>query len=472
MAQQIELQFFGATGEVTGSCHRLRVNSRQVLLECGLIQGGRQQQARNRDDFPFDPHALDAVVLSHAHIDHSGRLPLLVQRGYAGPIYAQTATFEFCKIMLLDSARIAQSDAETENRKRERKGLPLVTPLYTVADAERALRQFVPLPYNQKQEVAPGVSIRFQDAGHILGSACIEIWAQAGNVVRKLVFSGDLGQYDTPILRDPAVITEADLVLMESTYGDRLHREHEATIAEIAAILAEADYRRGNILIPSFAVGRSQELLYLFSQHYAAWQLHRWQIFLDSPMAIRASRVYWNNPQLYDAEARSLREGLGEMPLLPNLKLSESVDQSQRINRMHSGAIIIAGSGMCEGGRIGHHLKHNLWRPECEIIIVGYQAQGTLGRRLVDGNTYVRIHHETIRVRARVHTIGGLSAHGDQNDLSRWYGHFRDHPPVYLVHGEAHAATGLATRLRKDGARAVTIAEYGMRVDLLELPDR
>ena len=468
MAQQIELRFFGATGEVTGSCHLLHVDGRQVLLECGLIQGGRQQQARNREDFPFDPRALDAVVLSHAHIDHSGRLPLLVQHGYTGPIYAQAATFEFCKIMLLDSARIAQSDAETENRKRERKDLPLVTPLYTVADAERALRQFVPLPYNQQQEIAPGVSIRFQDAGHILGSACVELWAQSGNISRKLVFSGDLGQYGTPIICDPAVITEADLVLMESTYGDRLHRDHAATIAEIAAILADADYRRGNILIPAFAVGRSQELLYLFSQHYAAWQLHRWKIFLDSPMAIRASKVYWNNPQLYDAEARSLREGLGAMPLLPNLTLSESVEQSQRINRMHSGAIIIAGSGMCEGGRIGHHLKHNLWRPECEIIIVGYQAYGTLGRRLVDGNTYVRIHHETIRVRARVHTIGGLSAHGDQNDLSRWYSHFRGHPPVYLVHGEPHAAEGLATRLRKDGADTVTIAERGMRVDLLK----
>jgi metallo-beta-lactamase family protein len=466
VTQQLELAFFGATGEVTGSCHLLQVGGRQVLLECGMVQGGRQQQARNREAFPFDPRELDAVVLSHAHIDHSGRLPLLVQRGYTGPIYAQSATFEFCKIMLLDSARIAQSDAETENRKRERKDLPLVTPLYTVADAERALRQFVPLPYNQKQEIAPGVSIRFQDAGHILGSACVEIWAQAGSVGRKLVFSGDLGQYGTPILCDPAVITEADLVLMESTYGDRLHRDHAATVAELATIFADADYRRGNILIPAFAVGRSQELLYLFSQHYAAWQLHRWKIFLDSPMAIRASEVYWNNPQLYDAEARSLREGLGEMPLLPNLTLSESVEQSQHINRMRNGAIIVAGSGMCEGGRIGHHLKHNVWRPECEIIIVGYQAHGTLGRQLVDGNTYVRIHHETIRVRARIHTIGGLSAHGDQNDLSRWYGHFAGRPPVYLVHGEPPAAAGLATRLRKDGAQAVTIAERGMRVDL------
>lgn len=466
MSEDMELEFYGATGEVTGSCHILRIGGRQVLLECGLVQGSRQKQARNRDDFPFDPQKIDAVVLSHAHIDHSGRLPLLVQRGFRGPIYAQSATVDFCKIMLEDSARIAQGDAETENRKRARKDLPQVIPLYTVSDVERTLRQFVPLPYDSKQDILPGVSICFQDAGHILGSACVEVGLHAGGISRKLVFSGDLGQYNKPILRDPTALTDADLVIMECTYGDRLHREYEATIAEIAAIIADADHRRGNILIPSFAVGRSQELLYLFSKYYAAWQLHRWKIFLDSPMAIRASEVYWNNDKLYDQEARTMREGLDGMRPLPNLTLSKSPAQSQRINRMRSGALIIAGSGMCEGGRIVHHLKHNVWRRECEVIIVGYQAEGTLGRRLVDGNAYVRIHHEAIRVQARIHTIGGLSAHGDQNDLLRWYGSFRPAPPVYLVHGEARAAQGLVNRLRREGAPAATIAARGMRVDL------
>lgn len=465
----MELEFYGASGEITGSCHILRIGDRRILLECGLIQGGRQQEARNREYFPFDPHEVDAVVLSHAHIDHSGRLPLLVQRGFKGPIYAQSATVDFCKIMLEDSARLAESDAETENRKRERKDLPRVTPLYTIGDVERTLRQFVPLPYARKQEILPEISIRFQDAGHILGSACVEVWVQADGVSRKLVFSGDLGQYGTPILRDPVAITDADLVIMESTYGDRLHREHEATIAEIAGIIADADHRRGNILIPSFAVGRSQELLYLFSKYYAAWHLHRWKIFLDSPMAIRASEVYWNNEKLYDQEARLMREGLEGMQPLPNLTLSRTAEQSQRINRLHSGAIIIAGSGMCEGGRIVHHLKHNIWRRECEVIIVGYQAKGTRGRQLVDGSTYVRIHHETIRVQARIHTIGGLSAHGDQNDMARWYSSYKPAPVVYLVHGEAQAAAGLASRLRKDGAPAVTIAARGMRVNLATL---
>ena len=279
-------------------------------------------------------------------------------------------------------------------------------------------------------------------------------------MTRKLVFSGDLGQYDTPIIKDPARNTEADLVLMESTYGNRLHRDRSATVEEMATIIQDANHRRGNILIPAFAVGRTQEILYLLATHYDEWDLDRWQVFLDSPMAIRTSKVYWNNPQLHDK---------GGIPPLKNLVLSESAEDSQRINQIRSGAIVIAGSGMCEGGRIVHHLKHNLWRQECNVLIVGYQASGTLGRQLVDGNTYVRIHQENIRVRARIHTVGGLSAHGDQDDLARWYGSFSPPPPVYLIHGESEAAEGLAARLLKDGAPRVTVAERGMQVDLRKL---
>lgn len=460
MADPFELEFYGATREVTGSCHILRIGNRQVLLECGLVQGGRQRQVRNREDFPFDVRQIDAVVLSHAHIDHCGRLPLLVQRGFTGPIYVQQTTARFCAIMLEDSAKLAESDTERENRKRERKDLPLLKPLYTTAEVEQTLRQFVTLPYLQRQEILAGVAIRYVDAGHILGSASVELWLRHGDVERKLIFSGDLGQYGTPILKDPARNTEADLVLMESTYGDRQHRDRAATVKEMATIIQEADYRRGNILIPAFAVGRTQEILDLFARHYAEWNLSRWQIFLDSPMAIRTSQIYWDTPELHDE---------GGMPRLQNLVLTAAAEDSQRINRIRSGAIIIAGSGMCEGGRIVHHLKHNLWRPECDVVIVGYQASGTLGRRLVDGNPYVRIHQETIRVRARIHTIGGLSAHGDQNDLARWYGSFAPPPPVWLVHGESGAAEGLATRLLKDGAPRAVVAERGMRVDLRTL---
>ncbi len=460
MTDTFEIEFYGATREVTGSCHILRIGDHQILLECGLVQGGRQRHARNREDFPFDAAQIDAVVLSHAHIDHSGRLPLLVQRGYEGPIYAQKSTAQLCDIMLKDSAYLAEKDAERENRKRERKDLPLIPPLYTAAEVERTLRQFVTLPYLKRQEVLPGVAIRFVDAGHILGSTSVEVWLTHGGVERKLVFSGDLGQYETPILQDPARNTEADLVLMESTYGNRMHRDRSATVLEMSTIIRDANHRRGNILIPAFAVGRTQEILYLLATHYDEWNLSRWQVFLDSPMAIRTSEVYWNNPELHDE---------GGIPPLPNLILSESAEDSQRINRIRGGAIIIAGSGMCEGGRIVHHLKHNLWRPECNVLIVGYQAGGTLGRQLVDGNTYVRIHQENIRVHARIHTIGGLSAHGDQDDLARWYGSFSPSPPVYLVHGESDAADGLAARLLKDGAPRAIVAERGMRVDLRKL---
>jgi metallo-beta-lactamase family protein len=462
----MEVEFFGATGEVTGSCHVVRAGGRQLLLECGVVQGDRRAAERNREEFPVAPADLDAVVLSHAHIDHSGRLPLLVQRGYRGPIYAQAVTRDLCAIMLEDSARLGEADAENENRKRERKDLPPVQPLYTVADVERTLRQFVTLPYGEQREILPGIRLRYHDAGHILGSASVELQASAGGRTATLVFSGDLGQYDTPILKDPATLTHADLVIMESTYGGRRHRDRAATIAELAGIFQAASQHRGNILIPAFAVGRTQELLYLFATRYDDWQLGRFRIFLDSPMAIRTSAVYWDNPQLFDAEAAAVRRELHSMPLLRNLTLTGSPEESRRINEHRHGCIIIAGSGMCEGGRIQHHLRHNLWRPESQVVIVGYQARGTLGRRLVDGNPYVRIHHEAIRVRARIHTIGGLSAHGDEPDLLRWYGSFAPRPPVYLVHGEADAQAAMATSLLAAGAPEAVVATRGMRVPI------
>jgi metallo-beta-lactamase family protein len=463
----MELEFYGAAGEVTGSCHVVRVGARRILLDCGLIQGSRRDEARNRAPFPFDPRAIDAVVLSHAHIDHSGRLPLLVKRGYSGPIYAQAATRDLCSILLNDAAELGERDTESENRKRDRKGLDRLEPLYTVGDAEQACRQVRGLPYGSRVEIAPGVTIRFRDAGHIMGSAVTELWASdTGSVSRKLVFSGDLGQYGTPILRDPETIEEADLVVMECTYGDRRHRAREATFAELAAILSAADHERGNVLIPAFAVGRSQELLYVLSKHYSEWNLDRWKIFLDSPMAIAASAIYAQHAHLFDEDASSLGAGRERGGLLPNLVLSRSPQDSMRINERPHGAIVIAGSGMCTGGRILHHLKHNVWRPECHVVIVGYQAQGTLGRKLVDAEQYVRIHHETIRVQAQVHTVGGLSAHGDQEDLARWYRGFAGRPPAYLVHGEARAAQGLSVRLTREGAAEVVRPEPGTVVSV------
>jgi metallo-beta-lactamase family protein len=464
---RMQLEFFGAAGEVTGSCHILRVAGRQLLLDCGLIQGSHDAPARNRLPFPFDPTTVDAVVLSHAHIDHCGRLPLLVKRGYRGPIYTNKACADLVPILLRDSANLAKRDAERSARHQERDGEP-PEPLYDLEDVESTIGLLRPIAYDTQREVLPGVTVRVRDAGHILGSSSVELWASEGGEQRKLVFSGDLGQYDTPILQDPYRFESADAVLMESTYGNREHRGREDTERELGGILAQAQRDGGNVIVPAFAIGRSQELLYLLAKHYGEWHLARWKVFLDSPMAIAASRVYWRHPDRFDEETTRLRESFRGMPPLPNLVLSESADESRAINRMRSGALIIAGSGMANGGRVLHHLKHNLERPECHVVIVGFQAPGTLGRQLVDRHPEVRIHGQRVRCLAQIHTLGGLSAHGDQADLLRWYDSFVGRPPVYLVHGEVTSSEALAEKLRERGANA-TVTRPGLKIDLVDL---
>ena len=441
----MQITFFGAAGEVTGSCHILKIGDHQVLLDCGMIQGSRRNEDRNREAFPFDPRKIDAVVLSHSHIDHSGRLPLLVKRGFKGPIYCQNATADLTKILLLDSANINESDAERENRKRERKGLKQIEPLFTRDDAKSTLKRLRGCKYREPTEVVNGLQVTFRDAGHILGSTIVDLQLQEGDVHKRLVFSGDLGQYDTPILHDPASLEQADMVIMESTYGGREHRARDLTIEELGEVIGMAT-GTGNILIPAFAIGRSQEILYELGAHFDEWRMTNWQVFLDSPMAIEASEVYWDYPHLYDEDATKLRKDIYEMPPLKNLHLTRTPGESRVINKLQSGAIILAGSGMCNGGRILHHLKRNLWRKEAHVVIVGYQARGSLGRRLVDRQKRVRIHGETIAVNARIHTIGGLSAHGDRHDLVRWYGQLKNKPPVYLVHGEPDAGAALAEK--------------------------
>ncbi len=463
----MELEFFGAAGEVTGSCHIVRAAGKVVLLDCGMIQGGSDASERNRLPFPFDARAIDAVVLSHAHIDHCGRLPLLVKRGYRGPVFTNPACRDLLPILLNDSAQLAERDAERTNRHRE-SGARLAEPLYTVDDVARALERIRPLAYDERHALLPGFTVRFRDAGHIMGSASVELWMESSGTRRKLLFSGDLGQYESPILLDPHRFERADIVLMESTYGNRMHRERDDTEQEFGAILAAAARDRGNVIVPAFAIGRSQELLYMLAKNFAAWKLERWKIFLDSPMAIEASKIYWKYPDRYDHDAARLRREFQSMPPLPNLALTRTSDESRAINATRSGAIIIAGSGMCNGGRILHHLKHNLGRAECHVVIAGFQAPGTLGRLLVDRAPTVSIHGEQIRVAAAVHTLGGLSAHGDQGDLLRWYGSMAPRPPVYLVHGEVEAAEGLAVELRKLGTVA-TVTRPGLKVDLAAL---
>ena len=465
----MHLEFFGAAGEVTGSCHILSIGGRTVLLDCGLIQGGDHPDTRNRDPFPFDAAKIDAVVLSHAHIDHCGRLPLLRKRGFRGPIYATPACRDLARILLADCAAMSEREAERESRKRSQKGAARsVEPLYTVDDAARTLDLFRTVPYARATEVVPGLEVTFVDAGHILGSSSVVLRLRENGAERRVVFSGDLGQYDSPILCDPEAAVPADLVVMESTYGNRLHRERADTLREFGDLLLNASRDGGNVLIPAFAVGRTQDVIYELGMHFDAWRLGDRQIFLDSPMAIEASRVYWAHTELYDAEARAARLRVGDLAPLPNLRLCRTADESMEINRMRHGAIIIAGSGMCTGGRIVHHLKHNLSRPECDVIFTGYQAVGTLGRAIVDRRPTVRIHGSPVEVRAKIHTLGGFSAHGDQADLLRWYGGIQGKPPVWLVHGEADGAEGLRQALGKQDVRA-EIARPGQRLDLATL---
>ncbi len=464
----MKLKFLGAAREVTGSCFLIELNGRRLLVECGLIQGSREDEARNREPFPFNPQTIDAVILTHAHIDHSGRLPLLVQAGYRGPIYTHRASRDLARVMLKDAAFLNEKEVEWENRKRQRKHLTPLEPLYTIKDAQAALRRFKALDYGVVVDVMKGVQLRLLDAGHILGSAIAELWLEEGGVRRKLVFSGDLGHHGAPIICDPTPVDEADLVIMESTYGDRAHRPWDETWAELDEVFAEASRGRGNILIPSFAVGRTQELLYAFRLNYERWNLDRWSIFLDSPMAIEATAIYERHAELFDPEAKQARRG-GALFELPNLHLSHTAQQSMRINRIESGAIIIAGSGMCEGGRIKHHLKHNIWRAKCQLLIVGFQARGTLGRVLVDGAKQIKLWGETMRVAAKVHTIGGFSAHADCNGLAAWYGHYSARPPMALVHGEPQAMDPFAERLRGQGARKVYTPAPGEALDLVAL---
>ena len=465
----IEIEFFGATSEVTGSCHLVTVGNHKILLDCGLIQGRAEDEARNREPFPFDPRSIDAVVLSHAHIDHSGRLPLLVKAGFRGRIYTHRASRDLCRIMLKDSAFLYQKDVEWENRKRARKGLDMIDAMYTIEDARIAMKQFKGLVYQQKKRILPNVTLKLNDAGHILGSSIIELWLGDEGQQRKLVFSGDLGRSGMPILEDPEIISDADLVVMESTYGDRMHRSWDETKNEISEVLSIATNGSGNILIPAFSVGRTQEILYLFAKYYKQWKLDRWQIFLDSPLAIEATRIFMNHSDLFDADMQALFQQNKRQSILPNLHISRTTNQSMALNRVHAGAIIIAGSGMCNGGRIKQHLKHNIWRSNCHVIISGFQARGTLGRRLVDGAKRITLWGETVQVAASVHTIGGLSAHADQMGLKNWYGNFKNRPPIVLVHGEEQAQECLSGILQTELNANVTIAKYGQKINLLKL---
>ena len=456
------IRFLGAAGEVTGSCHLVEWGGRRILLDCGLFQGGPESEARNRQPFPFEPASIDAVILSHAHLDHCGRLPALVREGFHGPIYTHAASRDLARILLMDAADLMRKDFETAQRRHRHVGVS--EPLYSTRDVERCLDRFHVLAYGRHADISPGLTCRLQDAGHILGAAITELWSDGPGPALKLVFSGDLGGGQGFIMPGPAPVTDADIVLIESAYGDRRHRSAEATVRELGEVIASAHAEGGNVLIPAFSVGRTQELLYLFARHRDEWRLDDWALFLDSPMAIEATAVYARHARLLAPEAALYAETTGFNST--GVHCTASTDESIAINRVTRGAIIIAGSGMCTGGRILHHLRQRLAHHSTHLVFTGFQAAGTLGRHIVDGAREVTLWGEPVPVRAQVHTLGGLSAHADQAALCRWYGGFRSHPQVAVVHGELHASSALAAELRTRFGCPVMVPARGESLEL------
>lgn len=449
----MKLTFLGAAREVTGSCYLLEAGGRRLLVDCGMFQGGREARGKNRAALAFDPRGIDCVLLTHAHIDHSGLLPRLVALGYRGPIHATAATCDLLGVMLPDAAYIQEKEVERENRHRHRarpgRAGQESAPLYTVAQAHDCLHRLRPVDYDTEFEPLPGMRCRLRDAGHILGAAIIELWVndRSASGERKLVFSGDLGQPGRPIVRDPTPIAEADVLLIESTYGDRLHKSMEETERELVRAIDETlKGGRGNLIVPSFAVGRTQEILYVLGDLMRRDRISRnIEIVVDSPMATRATEITQRHLHITDIEMRELMAWQAQQRAnRPRIRFTESVEESMRLNELR-GAILISASGMCDAGRIKHHLRHNLPRAESGVLITGFQAAGTLGRRLVDGARRVKILGDDIAVRARLYTVGGLSAHADQAGLLDWLGQFRAPPQrTFVVHGEASTAEGFA----------------------------
>jgi metallo-beta-lactamase family protein len=463
MTLSLRLKFYGATGNVTGSRYLLEANGRRVLVDCGLYQE-RHLLERNWDPFPVPPETLDAVLLTHAHLDHSGFLPKLVREGFQGRIWCTAATAEIARIVLLDSAHLQEEDARFKKMRHQREGRrgphPEV-PLYTQADAEAALPLFSPVKYAQPVEVAEGIEASFFDAGHILGSSMVQVKVGSGATARTILFSGDVGRWGLPILRDPTIIEAADYVLVESTYGDRLHDNLADNEAALARVINETRAAAGNVIIPSFAIERSQEVLYNLNNLLRSDRIPHLMIFIDSPMAAGVNGVFQRHPELYD-EPMSTLVAQGQSPFdLPGLKTTRETQESKAINHIKGTVIIIAGSGMCTGGRVKHHLENNISRKESTILFVGYQAVGTLGRQIVDGAKEIRLFGQKRRVRARIEQLHGFSGHADRDELLRWLSGLKKPPRrLFVTHGEAESSQHFAATVREKMGWTVSVPGY------------
>ncbi len=463
----MRVEFLGGVRTVTGSATLLEKGSSKWLIDCGMFQGGKDLEGRNWKLQPYQAEKLSFILLTHAHIDHSGLIPKLVKEGFRGKVICTKATLDLCKVMLQDSGHIQEMEAEWQNRKGKRAGRAgragkdEAIPLYTMKDAEKSLQYFETVKYNEMLDLAEGVKVRFQDAGHILGSAMIEVWIEEGGEKKKMVFSGDLGNFDQPLIRDPSVVEEGDVLWLESTYGDRLHKTREETVEELLKIIQEAVAHRAKVVIPAFAVERTQDIIYTLGQFIRKGSIPSVPVYIDSPLAISATEIFKKNSDCFDQETRDLLSG-GENPLeIPGIIYTRTTEESKAINEDPGPGIIVSASGMCDSGRIQHHLKHHLWREESHIVIIGYQAEGTIGRRLVDGAKTVKLFGEEIAIRAHIHTLGGFSAHADQRGLLDWLSHIRNpRLEVFINHGEEKISMKLGQLIGEQFHLKATVPEW------------
>jgi metallo-beta-lactamase family protein len=463
----VKIKLIGAAGgEVTGSAYVIQTRNVRVLVDCGMFQGGKKSESLNRP--PLRPNdRLDAVLLTHGHLDHSGRLPLLAQLGFRGPVFCTPATIDMSALILRDSAKIQNQDAIRQNRRLEREGKPLREPLYEMQDAEQIIAQMRPVQYNKPLQVADGIQATWAEAGHMLGSACIKISIDEDGRQKSVIFSGDLGPIGVPILRDFEPFQHADLVFLESTYGDRDHRPFDQTVNEFVKVVREATLGGGKILVPTFAVGRAQLLIGLLGWMFRKKKVQPFPVFLDSPMAIEATKIYVKHREIFDDQ---MKKFIAERQLrddLVTMKATVSPQESMKINDHKGSCLVLAGAGMCNAGRILHHLKRNLWKPEARVLIVGFQGHGSLGRRILDGQPVVSIHGEKVVVRAKVHSLGGFSAHAGQRDLLKWLGAVAPSKPrVVLTHGEDKSRKALSAEIRRRYELATSLPSMG---DVIEI---